>query len=1136
MIARRCCVGASQLLLVAVFVLTAVPARAAQGSESTAADQVRLLRAIEVARGAVQPAPAARLSAAAARLDSGAATRDGGGSIDPTRDTLIVAPEQAGAIAGCVEGVEPGVVCIVTAWTDDRPDAEWGVVSKAAVTIDGGGEYRIEGLVPGKYFVAALADGYRPQYYQHADDLAAAVAVEVMAGGTAEKVDFALVPEIPGTGSIAGTVRVRADGHPLADATVYAFCVDDPFSYGKAATDADGTYAILGLRSGRYVVEVWAEGYLPQRAGNAEQAGELALIEVVEPEQTVGVDFALVMAGSISGTVRDAAGQPLGGVVIQAIMEFDPDSPAQPAGSEEREWNDGTVKPDAAGWAAWGVSEPDGRYRVAGLLAGTYRVMAQVSTSWYCVTAWYDGAADWEHAAPVQVGDEHETEGIDFVLDVPVASSAIAGRVTDTSGRPLAGAMVTVQSYATIASENSGGEGAGQDEEGGAPGDASLGSVSGSEVRRGVDAQLVWAYGWTDADGYYAVEGLPAGTYLVSAMADDKWEGVHRWYRDALSPLEATPVVLAAGERRADVDIALPLRLAIAGLSGVVRDQRGEPLAGAFIQVAPAEGTLADGTAGTGERRAAMWAYGYTDTAGAYRIDWLAAGTYTVYAAYGNAESYGQGWYDGADRPEAATPVVLAEGEQRGGIDFSLEVRPLYGTVYGQVSAADTGAPVARAYVELTPVRRDALRAAPLGFYAPVAVTDGDGRFSFEWVAEGFYTLTVHADGATGRWTEPATDDGGAVFAVRGGDRLVRDVVVRANRDGEGAICGSVAIAWQTREAPAVDAALGEAGVNIAPLAADQRQTLLPESSPPKIAVVKATRVDIPSPVDYTAITAEDGTYAVRGLPAGDYVVMAFAAGFVGSYYDGAYAADRAQKIRVEGGEPVCGIDLVLAPVYYCWAAGGAELDGGEGAKDANPATRNSVAGVYGTVLDESGRAVDNATVYVLDAAENAVGFAQTGADGAFELSGLAPGEYRLFASKAGYAGTYNGNVADFVAAELLQVAGGLQEVNIVLGSQPTAVTEDEAVTPLALALRRNYPNPFNPSTRISFAVPQAGRATVRVYNAIGQQVAVLFDGLAEAEKLHVVDFRAAGLAGGVYLYTLEFGGQRLVRAMTLAK
>jgi hypothetical protein len=84
--------------------------------------------------------------------------------------------------------------------------------------------------------------------------------------------------------------------------------------------------------------------------------------------------------------------------------------------------------------------------------------------------------------------------------------------------------------------------------------------------------------------------------------------------------------------------------------------------------------------------------------------------------------------------------------------------------------------------------------------------------------------------------------------------------------------------------------------------------------------------------------------------------------------------------------------------------------------------------------------------------------------------------------------------------------------------------------------LGQNYPNPFNPSTFIEFVVPKSGFATMKVYNVLGQKVATLFEGNAEAGRINTALFNASSLPGGVYFYTLRSAGQTETKRMLLIK
>ncbi len=85
--------------------------------------------------------------------------------------------------------------------------------------------------------------------------------------------------------------------------------------------------------------------------------------------------------------------------------------------------------------------------------------------------------------------------------------------------------------------------------------------------------------------------------------------------------------------------------------------------------------------------------------------------------------------------------------------------------------------------------------------------------------------------------------------------------------------------------------------------------------------------------------------------------------------------------------------------------------------------------------------------------------------------------------------------------------------------TQPYAV---EVLTPEQYGLYQNYPNPFNPATTIRFDLPDQAIVTLKVYNILGQEVAVLFDHEMLDEGTHEAEFIAGTLASGVYFYRIS--------------
>lgn len=87
--------------------------------------------------------------------------------------------------------------------------------------------------------------------------------------------------------------------------------------------------------------------------------------------------------------------------------------------------------------------------------------------------------------------------------------------------------------------------------------------------------------------------------------------------------------------------------------------------------------------------------------------------------------------------------------------------------------------------------------------------------------------------------------------------------------------------------------------------------------------------------------------------------------------------------------------------------------------------------------------------------------------------------------------------------------------------------TDVEAGTeiPNRIALLGNYPNPFNPTTTLRYALPQAGEVTIQVFDVLGRRVSTLSYGL-QAAGLNEATLDAAGLASGVYLYRVQVASQ----------
>ena len=85
------------------------------------------------------------------------------------------------------------------------------------------------------------------------------------------------------------------------------------------------------------------------------------------------------------------------------------------------------------------------------------------------------------------------------------------------------------------------------------------------------------------------------------------------------------------------------------------------------------------------------------------------------------------------------------------------------------------------------------------------------------------------------------------------------------------------------------------------------------------------------------------------------------------------------------------------------------------------------------------------------------------------------------------------------------------------------SVSEDKSDLPVPdeLSLEQNYPNPFNPSTTIRFELPANAQVDLRVYNLLGQEVAVLINNEELTSGVYKYNFNASHLSSGVYFYRI---------------
>jgi hypothetical protein len=369
------------------------------------------------------------------------------------------------------------------------------------------GRYSIGGLPPGLYDVQFSDCGrltHGGQWYRRMPTQQSAAPVRVRPGGEATGINAVLAAG----GSISGRVTDGA-GHGVSGLCVTARDAAGQF-FGSAVTSDRGRYTITGLRSGSYQVTTFIPS-CPQEQIVA-GAGRGSPVTVTAPRAVTGVNLTIPGTGSITGTVSNAAGQPLDGVCALAV----------PTGS------------GGPGLALTGYSTdtgtladlPGGRYEIDGLAPGTYQVYFDDPA---CLEQELAQDDDYAPSAPVQVTVTAGglTNGIDARLE---RRGGITGVVTDTAHSPVAGECVTAVPTVQAA-------------------DPYFGTGS-----AGHDVLAV-----TQRDGRYSLINLPPGRYLVefSAAGCGATGLAAQWWQDAPNRAAATAVNVAVNAAVTGIDATL---------------------------------------------------------------------------------------------------------------------------------------------------------------------------------------------------------------------------------------------------------------------------------------------------------------------------------------------------------------------------------------------------------------------------------------------------------------------------------------------------------------------------------------------------------------------------------------------------
>ena len=322
---------------------------------------------------------------------------------------------------------------------------------------------------------------------------------------------------------------------------------------------------------------------------------------------------------------------------------------------------------------------------------GAY-VITELSTDKYYVrteaygfygSEYYDDVTDWRDATLVPVTDGQETSGINFTLGSSEGEGAISGKVLGLDGTSLSDCYIAAY-----------------------------------------DEDYNWVSdGPTDENGLYVVSGLPSGGYKLEVYYWGSENYVGEWYDDAQGFETATVVTVTAPDTTGDINFILDYAAAI---EGRVFDATGQPVGtyDCYIDAYDSEENWIDG--------------GETDENGNFALSRLRTGVYRLYHFYTGQENYLDGWYDGAEDFENATPVAVTAPNTTGDVNIILKAG---GAIEGRAFDA-TGEPVGAWECEIVAwdSKKNWISSAPIqenGNFVILKLKTGVYRLSYYYYGQG---------------------------------------------------------------------------------------------------------------------------------------------------------------------------------------------------------------------------------------------------------------------------------------------------------------------------------------------------------------------------------------------------------------
>ncbi|MEI2325688.1 carboxypeptidase regulatory-like domain-containing protein [Priestia megaterium] len=853
----------------------------------------------------------------------------------------------------------------------------------AQAVADQAGLYTIAGVAPGEYEVVAAATNFARR----------GTGALILSNEST----IANIQLFPNPATVSGIVSTP-EGAPIPNASIQILDQNETV-LGSGITDQNGNYAISNLPEGTLTIIASSSGFATQLTAATVTAGQIL--------SNVNIQLN-PLSGNLSGKIiNSVTGEPIIGAI--AIVRT--------IGGTNI-----VVSTD--------TTDTDGNYFIAGLSPGTYSVVGS-STGFGTVTIGAIVQADQTAIAN---------------LSLPPLTGSVSGTITDLRGNAITGSntqiqvfdisgillktllanadgtfnvidlipgtyliQVTALNFATaIASASVAAE---QTTNIIVPLTPNPATVTGQVINTQTGAPLsgvivtitdlnglILGNSVSDINGQFIIRNLPPNTAVITATATQPGLGS-----------TSTSVQLGPGSTN---NVTLFLTPEVGSLTGSIRNiQTSEVIAAATVQVF--------------DFTRALVATLVTDPNGQYLLENITPGTYRVIVSNQNFGTIAQ---------EA---VVVVNQETI--LNFSLTPNP--GIILGTILNQQNNQPLGGVGVVVR-------QFSPAGPVVANSATDGNGLFTIPNLAPGTYTViaTLPNFGTSAASVEVITNSSSTVkLALTPNPGAVQGVVTNA---ASGAPLPNTFVR-----------VINNNGVIVAVMQTDPNGQYRVQNLEPGtytmivinssfqrqtigfiVAAGQTNIINVPLEVNPGAVVGTI-TSAQTGIPLAGATVQLFLSQSLIPVAN--TVADENGVYHFNGLEPGDYIVTANSTSFARGVLGATVLPNAQ--TTANISLQPNPVSVSGTITDQNGNPLSNATIRVLDENETVLGTGVSGLDGAYTVGGLPPGTYGIIATKTGFSTITSG---------LTLVPGEIQTgVNFILvansGTLTGVVTDSSTGTPL---------------------------------------------------------------------------------------